>query len=133
MRLWHNDLIELLPQKQLLGQWRELNCIYRQKNRHILINFVYEYPKLDLYCYSLKVIEEMHCRGYKVNTNNFDLNFMEYAECPADYVPFKEKMNKTYLRICLMNLYEKYLCKGISENEWNKIYTANKLIIDSMV
>ena len=43
MRLWHKDLIPYLPKQQLLGQWRELNSIYVKQNRHILINFIYEY------------------------------------------------------------------------------------------
>ena len=43
MRLWHKDLIEVLSRQQLLGQWRELNSIFKLQNRHILINFVYDY------------------------------------------------------------------------------------------
>ena len=45
MRLWHYDLIEYLPKQQLLGQWRELNSIYVKQDKHILINFIYEYEK----------------------------------------------------------------------------------------
>ena len=56
MRLWHESLIEVLPRQQLLGQWRELNSIYKKEDKHILINFIYEYPKKDLFLYSLKVI-----------------------------------------------------------------------------
>ena len=51
MRLWHKDLIEVLPRQQLLGQWRELNSIFKLQNRHILIDFVYVYPKEDLLTY----------------------------------------------------------------------------------
>lgn len=29
MRLWHKDLITVLPRQQLLGQWRELCAIMR--------------------------------------------------------------------------------------------------------
>ena len=42
MRLWHKDLIPYLPKKQLQGQWRELNSIYKLQNKHILINFINE-------------------------------------------------------------------------------------------
>ena len=58
MRLWHKDLIGVLPRQQLLGQWRELNSIFKLQNRHILINFVYDYPKQDLYLYSMEIISE---------------------------------------------------------------------------
>ena len=27
MRLWHTDLIPVLPKEQLVGQWRELSAI----------------------------------------------------------------------------------------------------------
>ena len=40
MRLWHESLIEVLPRQQLLGQWRELNSIYKKEDKHILINFM---------------------------------------------------------------------------------------------
>lgn len=34
MRLWHESLIEVLPRQQLLGQWRELNSIYKVCQEH---------------------------------------------------------------------------------------------------
>lgn len=132
MRLWHNSLINILPQKQLLGQWRELNSIFKSENRHILINFVYA-SKYDLYCYSVRVAKEMSSRGYAVNTHNMDMYFDVSYEYDKEYVPFKEKMNDIYLKICLANLYEKYTCKGISEDEWSKIYNANKAMLDDFL
>ena len=27
MRLWHKDLIDVLPRQQLISQWREICCI----------------------------------------------------------------------------------------------------------
>ena len=131
MRLWHNSLIELLPKSQLLGQWRELNSIFKLKNKHILINFVYDYPAYDLYCYSVNVIEAMSARGYRVNMDNMNMQFAGYAyDYDENYIPFGFKMNDIYLKICVINLYEKYLCGGIGDSEWNKIYNANKQIID---
>ena len=48
MRVWHTDLIKVLPREQLVAQWRELSSIAGaiQKNgtpNHILVNFVLEY------------------------------------------------------------------------------------------
>lgn len=62
MRLWHYKLIPLLPRTQLLAQWRELNSIYKKQNKHILINYIYEYPKSDLYSYSMLLLLEMKRR-----------------------------------------------------------------------
>lgn len=123
MRLWHYKLIPVLPKQQLLGQWRELNSIFKNQNRHILINFVYEHEKGELFTYSMLVIEEMNKRKYKVDLTNFDNYFfdeqVDYG-IPKEYV-FEDKMNKEYLKICYYNLLEKYRCGGITKEEWKKI------------
>lgn len=127
MRLWHESLIEVLPRQQLLGQWRELNSIYKKEDKHILINFIYEYPKKDLLLYSLKVILIMQRRGYNINLKNFIDYFQikDYKEMQkillSNAKTFVKKMNKRYLLQCYYNLQEKYDCGGITEKEWNKI------------
>ena len=127
MRLWHESLIEVLPRQQLLGQWRELNSIYKKEDKHILINFIYEYPKKDLLLYSLKVILTMQRRGYNINLKNFIDYFQikDYKEMQKILLSnakiFVKKMNKRYLLQCYYNLQEKYDCGGITEKEWNKI------------
>lgn len=128
MRLWHTTLIPVLPRQQLLGQWRELNSIFKLKNQHILINFVYGYPKEHLYSYSLKVIEEMQKREYKINFTNFWEYFFPVHAVPFDMVknPFPEKMTNRYLLQCYYNLQEKYDCGAITKDDWEKI---DKLIL----
>lgn len=126
MRLWHKDLIPYLPRQQLLGQWRELNSIYKLQNRHILINFIYDYPKEDLFTYSNLVINEMHKRGYKYNLENRNNYFPFYdlwfnSELPTNKDIFKDKMTDRYLKQCLFNLQEKYDCGGITPEEWKII------------
>ena len=39
-------------------------------------------------------------------------------------------MNDTYLRECLYNLEEKAICKGMSKEEWQKIYDKFKDFTD---
>lgn len=127
MRLWHESLIEVLPRQQLLGQWRELNSVYKKEDKHILINFIYEYPKKDLLLYSLKVILTMQRRGYNINLKNFIDYFQikDYKEMQkillSNAKTFVKKMNKRYLLQYYYNLQEKYDCGGITEKEWNKI------------
>lgn len=127
MRLWHESLIEVLPRQQLLGQWGELNSVYKKEDKHILINFIYEYPKKDLLLYSLKVILTMQRRGYNINLKNFIDYFQikDYKEMQkillSNAKTFVKKMNKRYLLQCYYNLQEKYDCGGITEKEWNKI------------
>ena len=126
MRLWHKALIDVLPRQQLLGQWRELNSIYKKQDKHILINFIYDYDITDIIWYSTLVYDEMIKRGYKCDTKNFERKYkmsMGLAKCvPIPYdVIFKNKMNDRYLKQCLYNLQEKYDCGGITQEEWQKI------------
>lgn len=120
MRLWHTDLISVLPRQQLLGQWRELNSIFVKQDKHILINFVYDYSKNDLYSYSLMIMVEMLKRGYKVNTSNF-YKYFNTDEVTYNTQPFIDKMRNRYLVQCYYNLQEKFDCGGITEEEWEQI------------
>ncbi len=128
MRLWHKDLIEVLPRQQLLGQWRELNSIFKLQNSHVLINFVYDYEKVDLFIYSNMVICEMQRRGYKYNLTNRNNYFgnigLMYTKYDLNIEPFKEKMNNRYFIQCFFNLQEKYDCGAINKKEWNLIQTC---------
>ena len=121
MRLWHKNLIEVLPRQQLLGQWRELNSIFKLQNRHILIDFVYVYPKEDLLTYSTKIILEFNKRHYKYDLTNFNNYFGNQTVSDLVEEPFKGKFTDRYLKQCLYNLQEKYDCGGISQEEWQKI------------
>jgi uncharacterized protein (TIGR02328 family) len=129
MRLWHKDLIPYLPKQQLVAQWRELNSIYVNQNKHILIDYVYGYSTDDLYIYSLYVIREMRKRDYKIKLENFCKYFNEsdndkinetiYSitgslEFLNKYIemsetPFIVHHDKEYLKICCWNLWEKYI------------------------
>ncbi len=113
MRLWHKDLLPYLPKQQLVAQWCELNSIYAKQDKHILINYVYEYDKTDLYYYSILVINEMKKRIYKIrNFDKYNKYFQEYKDKIALFYTeniFKNHQNEEYLKICCWNLYEKYL------------------------
>lgn len=112
MRLWHKDIIQFLPRTQLLSQWRELNSIYKFQNKHILINYIYEYPKIYLYAYSQIVINEMKKMGYKISSwDNYNDYFKDCIDSQLDNdylstLSYKEH-DDTYFLICIYNLYEK--------------------------
>ena len=124
MRLWHIDLIPYLPKSQLLAQWRELNSIFKKQDKHILINYIYDYDKNFLYHYSLKVTTEMAKRKIVIrNIVNFNEYFENLAREDICYkVKFKEH-NKEYLTICYWNLREKYLRgqKDFTKEVWDKL------------
>lgn len=136
MRLWHKDLICVLPQKQLVSQWRECCCIAKNiadngTPNHLLVNKILEYNPSHFVCYVNKVLQEMEFRGYKVSKdsyvkmvsnlnrglNCFSIGYV--AVCDSDI--FKEWHNDRYLIQCYYNLQEKYDCGGISNIEWSKI------------
>lgn len=118
----------------MLGLWRELNSIYKLQNKHILINFVYDYPFYELYDYSILVLSEIKKRNYKYDLKNiqeyFKINDTFILEDISNYINnfyiikrlFENKMNDLYLRQCLYNLEEKAMCNGMKKDEWNAIY-----------
>lgn len=119
MRLWHYKLIPFLPDSQLLAQWRELNSIFKKQDKHILINYVYEYPKHHLFGYTRLVINEMLFRGFKIQSlDNYNSYFKDVIEkydkrYNSDYDRFTtgffwDHHNNRYLLQCFYNLQEKY-------------------------
>lgn len=121
IRIWHVDLIDVLPRQQLVAQWRELNSIFKKQDNHILINFVYDCPKEHLMYYSNLIIDEFYKRGYKIKSFDNYNTYFEGIQAPVYIAPcnlFNGKMNDRYLRQCFYNLQEKFDCKGITEEEW---------------
>lgn len=132
MRLWHVDLIPVLPRKQLVSQWRECCAIAgsiakRGTPNHPLVNKVLS-SRDDFIDYTDAVIEEMNRRGYKISYNA-RIKFTENVfskPLAFEYLyrhpkPFPGWFNDRYLLQCYYNLQEKYDCGMISEEEWKKI------------
>lgn len=69
MRLWHQDLIHKLPQKQLCGQWRECAALLGNGwgKKHSTVNYVFTHSESFLVAYSIIVFYEMRSRGYNPN------------------------------------------------------------------
>ena len=129
MRLWHADLISVLPREQLVAQWRELSAIagaIQKKGtpNNILVNFVLDYDYDNFISYAAEVRKEMTKRGYRTMNSVWE----KITSLKANWVKlphneiYKEKMNNIYLEICYYNLYEKYLCGGIEEKDWDNIF-----------
>ena len=128
MRLWHKELIKVLPRQQLISQWRECCCIARNINvkgspNHILVNPIMNYPINDFMYYTFLVYCEIINRGYRANFDKFRKHFPLY--CPNGFYVFanlyEDWHNDRYLIQCFYNLQEKFDRGGISVNEWNKI------------
>lgn len=150
MRLWHYDLLDVLPKQQLCSQLRECVAIAKDiyekgTTNHILINPIMNYDLNHFRLYCNLVITEMEKRGYKVSDKIKDkLNkYINYYKemmimptskrmlilCENGYKPlFDYWHTDRYLTQCLYNLEEKYDRGGISQEEWDKIY--NKYIFN---
>lgn len=67
MRLWHQDLLSLLPRAQILGQHREC-CALRGLGwgrKHSTVDYVFTHSVKRLVDYHCLVLKEMERRGYK--------------------------------------------------------------------
>lgn len=143
MRLWHEDLIPLLPRQQLLGQHREC-CALRGKGwgkKHSTVNYVFDHTRLDLALYHVKVLREMERRGYKPDKNWYRFEYRG-KNCPVDTDEYVESMFKSanvylrpiypehddkYLKDCLDNLERKGIHIDMGSVE-NMVPLARKLV-----
>ena len=129
MRLWHKDLICVLPREQLTGAWRECsaiagNIITKGTPNHILVNKIMDYPMNHFITYAAAVRAEMTSRGYRTMNSVWDkitkVANGSYTILPIEEI-YPEWMNEEYLAICYYNLKEKYMCGGIKEEEFKRI------------
>ena len=129
MRLWHKDLIPVLPRQQLLSQWRECCCIARNiavngTPNHLLVNKVLDYPLAHFVAYTELVEKEMTNRGYKIDANKFNgwMAATNYIPQNISYTDiFSNWHNNRYFIQCYANLSEKFDCGGIPLTEWERI------------
>lgn len=137
MRLWHKDLISVLPNKQLLGQWRECCAIARNiavkgSPNHILVNKVMEYPKWYFMSYTIEVCMECERREFNIDRYRFFKWFDQWNDGTVkihdiDHEElFANWHNDRYLNQCFYNLQEKYDCGGMTINEYTEI--LNKVV-----
>ena len=147
MRLWHKELIDVLPNKQLISQWRELcaiaSCIVKNKTpNHVLVNKIMNYPIEHFEKYAELVQKEMKNRKFNISDrvkNTFESNCRQCRKyMPSDLILnisfdelYRKWHNNRYLIQCYYNLQEKYDCGGIDEQEWRRI--RNKVVVDKEI
>ena len=137
MRLWHKDLIDILPQRQLVAQWRECCAIARSiavngSPKHILVNKIMDYPMDEFWAYTRRVYHEMRSRGYSCDFSCFAQWFPKVAvsDKEVDEIDiFANWHTKRYFWQCYANLEEKYDCGGVPEEDWHRIEDRMKEVI----
>ena len=126
MRLWHYQLIPVLPNAMLVSQWRECIAIKRQWEKgtlkHRLVSYVMDYDKLCFYNYTYKLLKELNNRNIKYQYKYFEEIENFCAETSDLYGnDIYEEHNDRYLKQCLYNLQEKADRGIITKEEWQKI------------
>ena len=85
-----------------------------------------DYPIEHFIAYTTLVKQEMQKRGYKCDVSRFT----KWLEWDAFKILkneiFEDWHNNLYLKICIYNLYEKYLFGGISQEDWGIIVNKFK-------
>ena len=113
MRLWHEQIIHLLPKNQLLGQHREC-CALRGNGwnkKHKTVDYVFTYSPYNLFIYHSKIMDEMEKREYRVSIEWRDKNYRgQKAESYSNLeetnisTPIYKEHNSEYLLECIENL-----------------------------
>jgi len=113
MRLWHEQIIHLLPKNQLLGQHREC-CALRGNGwnkKHKTVDYVFAYSPYNLFIYHSKIMDEMEKRGYRVSREWRDKNYRgqkakSYSNLEEINIssPIYKEHNSEYLAECIENL-----------------------------
>ena len=128
MRIWHWELINVLPREQLVAQWREISSIVgsiqlKGTPNHVLVNKVLNYNYDHLISYAYYVRQEMTRRGYKTMDKVWDkiTSLKPNWQLIVKEDLFPNWHNERYLKQCYYNLEEKYDRGGIKEEDFNKI------------
>lgn len=134
MRIWHKDLIPVLPRQQLISQWRECCAIASRladtgTPNHILVNKITHYPVSHFISYTNSVLDELKRRGYIIHDLTYQI-FTTNLNNSIDYFDnhridcksiFEDWHNNRYLLQCYYNLQEKFDCGGMLYSEWDSI------------
>ena len=129
MRLWHQYIINYLPDKQLLGQHREI-CALRGLGfgkKHSVVNYVFNHPYYYLYKFHLIVMKEMRKRNFFVEKKWYDARYRgkNIGIDNSDFT-LKHKTKKIiykehdtcYLEECLRNLNSKGVYLQVHKNSF---------------
>jgi len=146
MRLWHQYIINSLPDKQLLGQHREL-CALRGLGfgkKHSIVNYVFYYPYYYLYKFHLLVMKQMKKRNFKVNKIWYIRTYRGKNICfdnskftkrtRVNRLIYKEH-NIEYLKECLINLNNKNISLKVKRNSYlfNILFKNNLLFLVELI
>jgi len=119
VRLWHEKLLQHIPDAQLKGQHREAAALrgLGWGRKHSTVDYVFTHSYAMLFSYHVKVMEEMIRRGFKVSYEWTVSQYRGKRSEPASYEFYLKnhvhrkdgeciypEHDDAYLRECLDNL-----------------------------
>lgn len=127
IRLWHYELIPVLPNKMLVAQWRECIAIKRQWEKgtlkHRLVSYVMDYDKTIFVEYVGRIYNECLKRNIKIR-DKYWFEFLKFCDINYDFEKknIYPEHNERYLKQCYYNLQEKADRGIITNKEWELIH-----------
>jgi uncharacterized protein (TIGR02328 family) len=132
LRLWHEDLIAILPRQQLLGQHREIAALrgLGWGRKHSTVNYVFIHEWEMLFNFHLKVMNEMKARGYQPNPTWYDFYYRgkRCEKLDPNWIAKTRRSksypehNKEYLKLCIENLTKKIKEAPAGKYEETEVY-----------
>ncbi len=129
MRLWHEDIIDKLPDRKTSGDPKksQLNGLHREccgmrgkgwGKKGGVVGYVWKYPYAYLYLYHKKVMHELLCRGYNIDRRwldsfyrgkklGYDYSLEISGHLKFDRTPIFPEHDEAYLQECIDNLRKK--------------------------
>lgn len=146
MRMWSSELFEVLDDKRINGQWKEVCMIAgslakKGTPNHLLVNQVVDYTCQDFSEYCIELMVEREKRGFKTTQRAYD-NLFDNIEIAKDNNYFSSELiqevrneyedwfDEEYLAIQYFNLREKWRRGGVSDEDWQKFdeYARDRVI-----
>lgn len=154
MRLWPYQMLDVLPVRQLVSQWRECLAVagtikLNGTLNHSTVNRVMEYHITHLAFYCDLVRKEFARREFTIGTNtieklNNDINYENLSyeikefENPHGYIEylingealFGNYHSERSIKQCLYSFQERIDCDAIDEDQWKIMQKKFYLFID---
>lgn len=138
MKVWHKNLIEVLPNALLIGQFRDICSIAKLiatkgKTSNPFIDPILDWPETHLWVYARYLQAEMEKRGFYCEWNRFEMWMPRYLswskELPNIEDLFKGWHNDRYKNQCFYALQERYDRGLMSKADWERIEQYDKFPI----
>lgn len=142
MRIWHVDLLPVLPLRMLKEQWRDIHLIAKNiyekgKPGSVVVNRVTKYPVEHFWKYAVLCCRAMERKGYtkfqsrnlekyfriddcKIEKKVYGYSVIQAAGALGDYI-FYPWHDKQYLIQCFYMLQERYDCGVLTDEEYDEI------------